>query len=189
MTKELILRWLNMVYKRWLGTLLCRRRVGVSIRGHMIERVKAKFNEDSGLIVIHGRITRLVQSLDGVVNWPLWSLSCGFTTSRWQPWSVKWGLVVEWSTCHFGQYVNGSLQHNSQFFQNLWRKVSKLVEFSMKRMGVRISCSVYIDSESASSDNGSDSSNDNDSEVRNMIVNCWLMTHFKLNCILLTNKY
>jgi hypothetical protein len=91
MTEELILEWLNVVWKRQQGALLCKCAMLVfdSFRGHMTERVKAKVNEDSDLVVISGGMT-------GFYN--LWmlllidhsrSLSGSFITSGWQPQSMN----------------------------------------------------------------------------------------------------
>jgi hypothetical protein len=41
-----------------------------SYHGHMTERVKAKVNKDSDLLVIPGGMTKLLQPLGVVINWP-----------------------------------------------------------------------------------------------------------------------
>jgi hypothetical protein len=72
MSEDLILEWLNVVWKRRPGTLLhkCAILVLDSFHGHMTERVKAKVNEDSDLVVISGGMTKLLQTLDVVINLP-----------------------------------------------------------------------------------------------------------------------
>jgi hypothetical protein len=72
MTEQLILEWLNVVWKRRPGTLLRKSAMMVldSFRGHTTERVKAKVNEDSNLLVIRGGITKPLQPLDVVINRP-----------------------------------------------------------------------------------------------------------------------
>jgi hypothetical protein len=71
MTEELILDWLNVVWKR-SRTLLCKLAILVldSLHGHMTEKMKAEVNGDSDLLVIHSRMIKLLQPLDVVINWP-----------------------------------------------------------------------------------------------------------------------
>jgi hypothetical protein len=82
MTEELILEWLNMVWKRRLGTLLCKHAMLIldNFQGNMTERVKPKVNKDSDLLVIPGGMTKLLQPSDVVINqpfkvtfWPLYN--------------------------------------------------------------------------------------------------------------------
>jgi hypothetical protein len=71
MTEEPILEWLDLVWKRWQGALLCKLTVMVldSICEHITETVKAEVNENSDLVIFDG-ITKLLQPLDSVINWP-----------------------------------------------------------------------------------------------------------------------
>jgi hypothetical protein len=61
MTEELILEWLNVVWKRQLVTLLhrCSMLVLDSFHGHKMERVEAKVNEDSILVAIPSGMIKL----------------------------------------------------------------------------------------------------------------------------------
>jgi hypothetical protein len=78
MTEELILEWLNMVWEREPGTLLHKHIMLVlgSFYGDMSERVKAKLNNYSDLVILSG-MTKLLQPLDVFINWP-------FKVTFWQ---------------------------------------------------------------------------------------------------------
>jgi hypothetical protein len=69
--EELILEWLNMMLERWLGGLLCKCTMLVvgSFRGHVTESVRAEVNRVSDLVIPNG-VTKLLQPLDVVINWP-----------------------------------------------------------------------------------------------------------------------
>jgi hypothetical protein len=71
MTEEPILEWLDLVWKRLQGALLCKLTVMVLDRicEHITETVKAEVNENSDLVIFYG-ITKLLQPLDSVINRP-----------------------------------------------------------------------------------------------------------------------
>jgi hypothetical protein len=60
MTEKLILEWLNVVWKRQPGALLCKNTMLVldSFHGCVTERVEAEVSEDSGLALIPGGMTK-----------------------------------------------------------------------------------------------------------------------------------
>jgi hypothetical protein len=68
MTKRLVIKWLNMVWRSWLDAL-CNMLVLDSFHGHMREKVKAEANKHSD-IVISGWMTKPLQPLDVVINQP-----------------------------------------------------------------------------------------------------------------------
>jgi hypothetical protein len=74
MTEELILKWLNVEWKRWAGAWLhkCDMFVLNTFCEHIIDMVKVKVNEDSDIAVIPGGITKVLQPLDDVINWPFY---------------------------------------------------------------------------------------------------------------------
>jgi hypothetical protein len=53
MTKRLVIKWLNMVWRSWLDAL-CNMLVLDSFHGHMIEKVKAEANKHSDLVISGG---------------------------------------------------------------------------------------------------------------------------------------
>jgi hypothetical protein len=71
-TEKLILEWVNMVWKRQLEALLHKHTMLIldNFCGHKTERVKAKVNDDTDLLVMSGGITKLLQLLDVVFYQP-----------------------------------------------------------------------------------------------------------------------
>jgi hypothetical protein len=83
MTEELILEWLNMVWKRQPGTLLSKCTILVldGFCGRITKMMTAKVCMDSDLVVIPGGMTKLLQPLDAVIMQPFKLLSGSFTAS------------------------------------------------------------------------------------------------------------
>jgi hypothetical protein len=71
-TEKFILEFLNIVCKRKQAALLHKHAMLVldSFRGRMTEKVKAETDKDSNLPVIPNAITKLLKTLDVVINWP-----------------------------------------------------------------------------------------------------------------------
>lgn len=129
MTEELILKLLNVVWKRWPGALLhkCTMLVLDSFCGHMAERVKAEVSEESDLVILGGLpcfCNLWILTLIGHSR----SLSSDFTTSKWHTKHER-PLEVQWCMHHCWQCVNLFLHYGTQFLQKFWRSVSKLLEF------------------------------------------------------------
>jgi hypothetical protein len=70
MTEELILKWLNVVWKRQLDTLLhkCTMMILDSFHGHTRKGVKAEVNKDSNILVNPRQMIKLLQPLHFTIN-------------------------------------------------------------------------------------------------------------------------
>jgi hypothetical protein len=141
MTEELILEWLNVVWERRPGALLCKRSILVldSFHGHMTVRVKAKVNEDSDLVVIPGGMTKLLQPLDVVINWP-------FKVAFWWLYN-QWMTTTKHELRPSSRMKCTPLLTVCEWILAAWHSVSpeiveksfKVTGISMKWMGMRIS--------------------------------------------------
>jgi hypothetical protein len=166
MTEEIILQWLNVVWKRQPGTLLSKSAMLVldNFRGHMTERVKAKVNKDSDLVVIPGGITKLLHPLDVVINWP-------FKVAFWQLYN-QWMTTTKHELRSRTRMKGIPLPTVCEWILAAWCSISpEIVEKSYKVTGISNEMDGSEDfmindndNESESNDNGDDSSIGSDSE-------------------------
>jgi hypothetical protein len=147
------------------GALLCKHAMLVldSFCGHMKERVKAKVNKDSNLVVIPGGMT-ILQPLDVVINWP-------FKVTFWQ-------LYNQWMTTMKHELrPSGITKHTTsptvcEWILAAWCSISpEIVKKSFKVIGISNEMDGSkdfminnINNESESNDNGDDSSIGSDNE-------------------------
>jgi hypothetical protein len=165
MTEELILKWLNMVWKRRQGALLrkCTMLVLDSFHGHMTERVKAKV-EDSDLVVIPSGMTKLLQLLDVSINQP-------FKITFWWLYN-QWMTTTKHELRPRGGMKRTPLPTVCEWILAAWCSISPETakkSFKVSEISNEIDRSEnYMindtDNESESNDNGDDSSIGNDSE-------------------------
>jgi hypothetical protein len=105
----------------------------------MTEGVKAEVNNDSDLLIIPGRMTKLLQPLEVANNWPF-NVAFRQLYNQWMT-TMKHDLTSSSRTKH------APLPTVCEWMLAAWRsispgvveKVSKLLEFLMKWMTVRIS--------------------------------------------------
>jgi hypothetical protein len=128
-----------------------------SFHGHMTERVKAKVNEDSDLVVIPGGMTKLLHPLDIIINRPF-KVAFRRLYNRWMKHELR---------------PSGRTKHTPlptvcaawcSVYPEIVEKSFKVTGISSEMDGSEDFMINDIDNESESNDNGNDSSVGSDSE-------------------------
>uniref|UniRef100_A0A224YXZ2 Pogo ele1 orf1-h 1e-40-j 4 n=1 Tax=Rhipicephalus zambeziensis TaxID=60191 RepID=A0A224YXZ2_9ACAR len=163
MTSAMVEEWLNVVWRRRPGALLCKHSLLVldSYRGHLTDSVKAALAEmNTDLAVIPGGMTGQLQPLDVCINKPFKDRLRGLYTD--------WLSEEDHQLTPTGRIKRASLSQLAGWVAAAWDDIPEtLIVRSFKKCSISNAldgtedCAVFEDSDKEASDEGS---SDDDSE-------------------------